>query len=163
MAITRTKKEGVVAKIKDAVAQARTVVFVRFHGVTAKEIDELRVACAAENVGYVVAKKTLIRKALQDTDIDGSLEELSGEVAVAYGDDLLTPVRLMGEQSKKLEDRITIIGGIFEQSFTSAERMQSIAAIPPLKTLFAQFLMVIRSPIQGCAVALSEIADKRDS
>ena len=39
--------------------------------------------------------------------------------------------------------------------------MQSIADIPGMKTLQGMFVNIINSPIQSLAVALSQIADKK--
>ena len=161
MAITKTQKEAVIEKMKGVIDSAQTIVFVQFDKVTSEEANTLRTACHTEKVGYTVAKKTLIRKAFEESGFSGDMPALDGEIAVAYGSDLLTPARVMGEQSKNLDGRLSIVGGIFERAFVSQEKMQSIADIPPMKTLYAQFLMVIRSPIQGLASALSQIADKK--
>ena len=74
---------------------------------------------------------------------------------------MLAPARIAGEQSRHLDERIRIVGGIFESAVTGREKMQAIADIPPIKTLYAQFLTVIRSPVQGFASALGQIADKK--
>ena len=162
MAISRTKKEAVVAQLKGIFDTAQTVVFVQFDKVTAEEANALRGVCADEGVGYFVAKKTLIRKAFADSSLDGTLPDMEGEVALAYGDDMLVPARVMGEQGKELgEDRLTIVGGVFEKALVSQEKMRSIAAIPPLETLYAQFLTVIRAPVQGLASVLGQIADTK--
>ena len=162
MAISRTKKEAVIGRLKDIFDTARTVVFVQFDQVTSEEANALRGACADEQVGYLVAKKTLIRKAFADSSFAGVLPDMEGEVALAYGDDMLAPARVMGEQSKTLgEERLTIVGGVFEKELVPQEKMQSIAAIPPLETLYAQFLMVIRAPVQGFASVLGQIADTK--
>jgi ribosomal protein L10 len=39
--------------------------------------------------------------------------------------------------------------------------MESIALIPSQKTLYAQFVNIINSPIQGFVVALNAIAEKK--
>ena len=161
MAISRTKKAAVLKQLNTIFAEAQTIVFVQFDKVTAEEANTLRGVCADEEVGYVVAKKTLIRKAFDDSSFDGSLPAMEGEVALAYGSDMLAPARVMGEQSKALEERLTIIGGVFDGALVAQEEMQAIAAIPPLKTLYAQFLTIIRSPVQGFASALGQIADKK--
>lgn len=161
MAISRTKKEAVIERLKGIFDVAQTIVFVQFDKVTAEEANALRGVCVDEDVGYLVAKKTLIRKAFADSLLDGVLPDMEGEVAVAYGDDMLIPARVMGEQSKVLEGRLTIVGGVFEKALVSQERMQSIAAIPPLETLYVQFLTIIRVPVQGFASVLGQIADTK--
>jgi ribosomal protein L10 len=40
-------------------------------------------------------------------------------------------------------------------------QMMEIATIPGLQTLYAQFVNVINSPIQGLVVALNAIAEKK--
>ena len=161
MAITRSKKETIIEKLRSIISDAQTIVFVHFDKVTVEEVDTLRSSCADEQVGYLVAKKTLIRQAFADAGIDGEMPVLDGEVALAYSDDQLAPARILGEQSKKLGDRLSIIGGVFDNVFVGQEYMQAIADIPPLKTLYAQFLTVIRSPVQGFASALGQIAEKK--
>ena len=161
MALSRTKKETIVSALRDIVKSARTVVFVRFNGVTSEEANALRSACDSEDVGYMVAKKTLIKRVFDGASFDGSLSDMEGEIAVAYGSDMLAPARIMGEQGKKLDGRISIVGGVFENAFVGPEKMQSVADIPPVKTLYAQFLTVIRGPVQGYVSALGQIADKK--
>lgn len=161
MAITKEKKEAILKRLKDIFTNAQTIVFVQFHKVTAEEANALRGACADEEVNYFVAKKTLIQRAFTDAAVSGDLPDMEGEIALAYGDDILAPARVMGEWGKELHERLTIVGGIFENKLLPQEEMQAIAAIPPLKTLYAQFLMVIRAPVQGCASALSQIAEKK--
>ena len=160
MAITRSKKEEVVQKIKEIAENAQTITFISFDKVTAEEANTVRNACADAEVGYTVAKKTLIQKAFEGTTIDGEFPNLEGEVAVAYGKDLLAPARIMGEQSKALDGRLQLIGGVFEGDFISAEEMKKIAAIPPIETLYAQFLTVISAPVRGFVSVLDQIAKK---
>ena len=161
MAIPKTKKEAIVEKMKSIFTDAQTIVFVQFDKVTAEEANTLRSICADEGVGYLVVKKTLIRKAFIGSPVEGTLPDMDGEIALAYGNDMLAPARVIGEQGKVLKDRFTIVGGVFENALVSQEEMQAIAAIPPLKALYAQFLTIIRAPVQGCASALSQIADKK--
>ena len=162
MAISREKKEAVVEKLKDVFANAQTIVFVQFDKITSEEANVLRGACADEDVGYFVAKKTLIKQAFADSSIVGDLPAMEGEIALAYGADMLAPARVMGEQGKVLDDRLCIVGGVFENALISQDRMQAIADIPPLNTLYAQFLTVIRAPVQGFVSVLSQIADTKE-
>lgn len=161
MAISRSKKEAVVEKIKRIISSSKTIVFVHFKNVTSEETNLLRNACAEGEVGYTVARKTLIKKAFDGGGVKGDFPELEGEIAVAYSSDILASAQVIGEQGKSLGNRVEIVGGIFENAFISKEEMNAIANIPPIKTLYAQFLTVIQSPVQGCASVLSQIANKK--
>ena len=163
MAIPREKKEMIVKKLQEVAKNAKTVVFVQFDKVTAEEANALRNACAETGVDYTVAKKTLIKKSFEDVPIEGEFPVLEGEIALAYSDDVLDSARVMGEQNKALDDRLRIIGGVFEGSFIPAEKMQAIAEIPPIETLYAQFLTVIQAPIRNLVSVFGQIADTKSN
>jgi ribosomal protein L10 len=74
---------------------------------------------------------------------------------------LSSPAREVYEFQKKYKNSISILGGVFEGKFMDMEAMVSVAQIPGLKTLQAQFVNLINSPIQGFVMALSEIAKKK--
>ncbi len=163
MAITKTKKKEIVEKAEKALKSAKTVVFVNFKGLKVADATALRKALREEGVGYMVAKKTLIKRALSGHKITGEIPELAGEIAMAYGEDLLSPAREIYAFEKKLKDSVKIAGGIFEGAYEGRDKMLSIATIPPLSDLRAMFLNVINSPIQRIAIALNEIAGKKQA
>jgi large subunit ribosomal protein L10 len=161
MAITRAKKEERVQEITDAVKDAGSVAFVSFNKLTVAETSAMRRVLRAAGAHYVVAKKTLAARAFTALGFEGTLPELPGEFAFIYGEDMIAPAREVNEFVKKNKDKLSIVGGIFEGRFMDASEMQSIATIPPLKTLYAQFVMLINSPLQGLVVALDQIAEKK--
>ena len=141
---------------------AASTVFVHFSKVTVAEESAMRRALRAEAVGYTVAKKTLIRRALDVLGHKHADIAMDGEVAIAYGGNDETAVaRLVHEFGKKLTDKLVILGGIFEGKIVDAAAMQAIATIPPLQTLRAMFAQIINSPRQRFAVVLSEVAKKK--
>lgn len=163
MAITKKKKEEIVAMVADAIHSAASAVFVNFHGITVGDTMVLRKQLRENDVRYTVVKKTLIKRALSGEKISGSLPALEGEIAIAYGDDLLTPAREIYEFQKIHKDTIRIVGGVFERSYKNPAEMMEIASIPPIEVLYGQFANVVNSPIQGLAVALGAIAEKKSA
>lgn len=161
MALTKAKKTEVVASVKKILDNAKTVVFVNFHKLTVLETTQIRKALRESQVGYYVAKKTLIKRALADKNIAGELPALDGEVALVYAEDQIAPAREIFNFQKKFDKRISIIGGIFEAGYKDQTSMLSIANIPSRHTLYAQFVNLINSPIQGLVIALNGIAEKQ--
>ncbi len=90
------------------------------------------------------------------------MPELPGELALAFGDDELSPARGIFDFQKKLEGRVNIMGGVFEGAYKTREEMTVIASIPPLDVLRGMFVNIINSPIQRFAVALDQIALKKE-
>jgi len=161
MAITREKKKEILGNLKDAVSGASSVVFVNFHGLSVRDTSNLRKKLRDAGVSYFVAKKTLTKRALSEEKIEGEIPELGGELAIAYGEDLIAPAREVYEFQKSHKDHVSILGGIFEKSYKNKEEMLEIASIPAPQVLRGMFVNVINSPIQGLAVALNAIAEKR--
>ena len=163
MAITKGKKEEVCKKIESIVKDFSTVVFVNFHGLNVTDTTQLKNSLREEDSFYTVTKKTLAKRILQDSPVKGEIPELEGELALAYSSDQIAPARGVYEFQKKHKDNISILGGIFEGMYVDKDKMSSIAQIPSMLTLRAQFVNLINSPIQGLVIALNGIADKKEA
>lgn len=164
MAISQEKKHAIVAKLTDAFKDASAIAFVGFNKLTVKDSSKVRRELAKEGVQFFVAKKTLIRRALETAQYQGEIPELPGEVAVAWskGDaDVTAPARGIHEHGKKLKGAIALLGGVFEKSFLNAEGAKAIATIPSMVVLRGMFVNVINSPIQGLVVALDKIREQK--
>lgn len=163
MAINKIKKKEIIAKVSGALKGATSAVFVNFHKMPVSETTTMRKALRAQGVGYTVAKKTLLKRALSEKKFSCEIPELAGEIAVAYGkgDDITLPAREVYVFQKKSEGRVTIVGGIFESVYKTREEMTEIASIPSREVLLARFVNVINSPIQRFVIGLNQIAEKR--
>jgi len=161
MAVSKQKKQEILKDLKEIIKDSKSLVFVNFHGLNVNETISVRKALKEKSVGYFVSKKTLVKKALADESIKGEMPAFDGELGIVFGKDLIEPAREIYSFQKKLDKKLTILGGIFDGSFMDKVGMTNIAQIPPLKTLHAQFVNIINSPIQGFVMALSEIAKKK--
>ncbi len=172
MAITKEKKKEIISKIKDAVSDSKSVAFVNFNGLTVLDASSLRRALKKDGVNYFVTKKSLFKRVLNDFSFKGDIPTLDGELAIAFlskenlanskNIDLISPARGIYEFQKKLEGKVSLIGGIFDGEYKSKEDMVSIASIPSLQVLRGMFVNIINSPIQRFAVAMGQIAEKKN-
>lgn len=159
MAITKAKKETIAAKLTEVIGKASSLVFVRFNKLSVADTSAVRKALKKEGVGYYVAKKTLIKRALTAKGFKGELPLMPGEIALAWGEsDTTAPARLIHLAGKKYKDALGIVGGVFEDTFADAATMIAIATIPSLEVLRGMFANIINSPKQRFAIALSEVA-----
>ncbi|MCX6790296.1 MAG: 50S ribosomal protein L10 [Candidatus Kaiserbacteria bacterium] len=162
MAITKDKKREIVAKLNEAFQEASSITFMGFTKLTVANASKMRKELADAGVRMYVAKKTLIRKALETQGYTGTLPELPGEVAVAWtSGDVTAPSRGVYDYSKKLKNMLTLLGGVFEGAFVNASEMTAIATIPPVPVLRGMFVNVLNSPIQGLVIALDKIREKK--
>jgi len=161
MAISKDKKVEIYSKLKDFVSKSKSIVFVNFHGLPVLDMTDLRKKLREEGIGYMVAKKTLIKKALGDASVNGDMPVLDGELALAFGDDLIAPAREVYGFQKSHKDNLQIVGGVFDGKYMAKEEMMEIATIPSTQVLYGQFVNLINSPIQQFVMALGQIADKK--
>jgi large subunit ribosomal protein L10 len=159
MAINKAKKSEIYAHLQEIAKGKGSRVFVNFHGLTVSEATAVRRALRSEGVGYYVSKKTIAKKAFSEAGIAGEVPELSGELAIAYGEDAIAPAREVFKFQKTMKDKVAILGGVFENRFTSAEEMKTVALIPSQQVLYGQFVNLINSPIQRFVTVLDRIAE----
>lgn len=158
MAKNKEQKKEVIAKVEKALKDAVSVVFVKFNRLTVADATAMRKELRKEGIGYFVAKKTLLRRALDSQKISGEVPALEGQIAICYGVDAIAPARSIAGFVKKYKEQLAIVGGVFEGAFQGKAQMQEIAAIPPIEVLYAQVANLFNSPIQGLVVALNQIA-----
>jgi len=165
MAITRDKKKEILEKLEGIFAMP-SVTFVNFHGLSVGDVSEMRKTLKSEGVKYTVAKKTLVKRVAGEKKLAGDMPDLPGEIAMVYPvekdtTDVTATARGVYAFQKKFDGRVSIVGGIFDGAFLGSDAMLEIATIPSRDTLLGMFVNVINSPIQGLAVALGQIAAKR--
>jgi len=158
MAISRAKKEEIVDKLSGAFKDAKSLVFVNFHGLNVANATEMRRALKSGGVSYSVAKKTLTNRVLDGEKFEGEKPNLEGELALAWGTDSVAPAREVYAFQKKYPEGLKILGGVFEGRYMSKSEMEEIARIPSLDVLRGKFVNIINSPIQRFAIALNEVA-----
>lgn len=161
MALTKERKVELFNKAKDIFATSNSAVFVEAKGLEVNNSNLMRQDMRKDGVGYSVIKKTLVKRALEETSVTGDQPEFPAELAIAYGEDLVAPARLVRTYEKKYGDNISILGGIFDGVYMDKAAMTEIADIPATPVLRGMFVNVINSPIQGLVIALNQIAEKK--
>ena len=159
MAITKAKKQDILAKLEGIKKESDSIVFVSFKGITGKDTTAMRRAMREAGVGYFVAKKTLMKRVF--TGYEGEMPELEGEIAVAYSTDPMAPAQNVKDFAKKYKEAVSIVGGVFQGVFKNKEEMTAIASIPSLQVLRGMFAQLINSPRQRFAVVLSKVAETK--
>lgn len=163
MAKTKEQKSAHLNELMDVAKKYQSVVFVNFDKFLVKDETNLRSSLSSKNIQYKVVKKTLLKKVFVDSSTEGSLPELEGMIAVAYGDDLVAPAREVYEFQKEFGENLQIVGGVFEGKFMSKDQMMSIATIPSTPVLYAQLLTMFNAPIQSFVSVLHQYSEKKQA
>ena len=153
MAVTKEKKEAVIRDLKDRIKRAKVAVFVNFHGLNVVKTQKLRKVLKKVGGEYLVAKKTLLKKVLDDFDFSEERPNLEGEIGLVFGyEDEVSPPREIRDFSKAKE--IRIIGGVLGKKYIDEAAVKTLSTIPTKDVLFGQFVRAVASPLQRLAAVL---------
>lgn len=155
-----SEKQAVVAALTEKLQNAAAGVIVDYKGITVAEDTTLRTQCRENNIDYAVVKNTLLRFAFNNTGLNDLDDLLNGTTSLALADDPVAPARVMADYAKKLDGKFEIKGGFMDGKPVDLATINSLAAIPALPVLRAQFLGTMLAPITGLAVVLKQIAEK---
>ena len=158
MALKKEKKVEIAVTLDKALVDAQSVVFIKFDKLKVKDVNELRRSLQKDGIGYYVSKKTLLKRALATKGVTGDMPELAGQIAMAYGTDLLAPAREVYAFAKTHKENISIVGGVFEGRYMDKAEMEKVATIPSREVLLSQIAYLLKSPMQRLAIAVSAVA-----
>ena len=145
------QKQAVIDEITNNVKESSSFIFLENHGLTVEETMELRRALKKSDSELKIYKNTLVARALNTLNIDLT-DELNGPKVVAFGKDIIEPIKAVAEFSKKhpnLEMKVGIVDG----KITGLDELKKLATIPSregLLTMFASGLMGIARDFAIC-------------
>ena len=158
MPITRAQKEGMVQDIHKKAERAKVTVFLNFHGLKTKDMNQLRANLRKVGVDVKTVKKTLLKRVLGGLGISGELPKLEGEIAAVFSyEEAPEAAKIIKDFAKKNEG-LKIAGGILAGQYVFAQTVKQFADIPPREVLLAQLLGVLNSPMTGFVRVVSEPA-----
>ena len=162
-AVTLKLKEQQVAEYAEKFAKAKSVVLVDYRGLNVAEDTSMRSELRKANVEYKVVKNRLILRAFVNAGYQGFDSVLEGPTAIAVSyDDAVAPAKIIVDNVKKT-NKITVKGGVVEGKIMDAQGITKVASVPAKPVLVAQLLGMLQTPVRGLAVALSEIAKKKEA
>jgi large subunit ribosomal protein L10 len=170
---TQTKIDEV-ARLKEKLESAISLVLADYRGLTANEMVELREKFTKQGLEYRVVKDTLARLAADAAGIEGLADLFEGPISIAFGyEDPAIAFKLSEECRKTYAPRYELKGGVFEGVLVPEGEVVRYAALPSREELLAKLAMLLSSPmramavllkakIRELAVLLGEVAKKRE-
>lgn len=158
MAISRDKKNELVAELTELLTNAKTTAFATYQGISVADIQKLRASARENGVIIKVVKNRLVRVALADVDAykDVDTTSLNGQLLYAVSaEDEVAPAKVLSEFAKT-NDALVIAGGLsLEGGLLSADDVKALAALPSKSQLIAETIAQLLSPVHDATNALS--------
>ena len=158
MAISKDKKNTLVADLTELLGNAKTTVYAKYQGLSVTKLQELRKAAREAGVKIKVVKNRLVRVAMgqiavyKDTDTTG----LTGQLLYAVSsDDEVAPAKVLAEFAKK-HSALNLVGGFNDLGNNlSEDEVKALAAMPTKNELIAQVVAQLLSPVTDSISGLS--------
>jgi large subunit ribosomal protein L10 len=149
LAISKEKKERMVADYVDRVSHSQALILADYRGLTVAGISELRSRLREVDGTFQVVKNTLFELALQEAGIPIPEEAFQGPIAIGYCQKEVPPVAKMLVSYAKETEFLQIRGAILGGGFVNAARVQALADLPPREVLLAQLLGAVQGPMSA--------------
>lgn len=158
MALTKDKKQAVVAEVVDALSTSKMTVVAKYQGTTVKAIQQLRRDARENGTKLRVVKNRLVVKALQEVDTlkDVDASALKGQLLYAFNqNDEVAPAQALAAFAK-MNPTIEFVGAISaEGKFLTADEVKALATLPGKEQLIAQVIATLLAPVNDVTNALS--------
>ena len=136
------KKQAVIDEIANHAKESNAFILFEYQGLTVADMTELRRKLRESDSDLKIYKNTLTKRALDSLNIDLG-DELNGPKAVAFGPDMIVPIKVLNEFAKTHE-ALQLKIGIVDGEVTDLDTLKKLAAIPSregLLTMFASGLL----------------------
>lgn len=152
----RQKKVEIVAKLNEKIASAKAIIFTNYQGLTHKQLEGLKNAIKPLKAEYIVAKNSLVLRALAENKIkvedEKQFEGPTGTLLIY--EDVVGPLKELAKLVKELGIPNVKFGIVEEKNYTD-EQIMKLSTLPTRKTLLTQIAVGLKSPISGLHRALS--------
>jgi large subunit ribosomal protein L10 len=141
----RHQKDTLISSLHDDFSNVVTVVVAHYAGLTVSEMSSLRNQMREAGGSIKVVKNRLAKIASQGTPKECLSAILTGPTLMAFSFDPVAAARIINEYAKK-NQKLTIIGGVFEHQLLDVEGVKTLATMPSLDELRGKIIGLLQAP-----------------
>lgn len=152
MALTKERKDELVAQYVELLSNTRGFVIIQASGLSVKEVNGLRAAVRKADGKYLVAKNTLLTKALEQVGLPVPSDMLTGPNGIAFGvSDFPAMAKAVLEYAGETTraEKMKVIGGQMGNNLLTGSQVDAISKLPSLDEMRSQLIGLIVAPATG--------------
>ncbi len=147
MAITRQKKQELVAHYSELLQRSAVVVVTHYRGMNMNQLHELRTKLSDVNGKYLITKNTLLKLALRESGMAMPEDLLTGPVALGLAfDDVGGTVKVLLDAADNKDMSLEVMGGIMGETVLDLKQLEQLTKLPSLEQIHSQLAGLIASP-----------------
>lgn len=154
------EKKAIVASIAEKLQNSVAGVVVDYTGTNVADDTVLRKELREAGVDYFVVKNTLLKRAIEGTDLESMKDVLEGTTALAISkEDHVCAARILCKFADTHES-FKVKAGYLDGKAIEVETIESLAKLPSREVLLATVVGAFQAPIASFARAVQAIVDK---
>lgn len=156
-------KATIIEQIKDTISQYSCVYLTETTGLNAEKTVELRRAAFKADVKLVVVKNTLLKKAMEQLDVDysGLYPALAGSTTLMLSNTGNAPAKLIKGFRKKKEVLPALKAAYVEETvYMGADQLDVLTTIKSKNELIADVVALLQAPAKNVISALQSGGNK---
>ena len=157
MALSRSKKEELLAEYEEGVAAAPHAFLLGYQGISVPKVTELRQKIRESGGSYVVVKNRLVLRAVEGKALGELSDQFSGATAVVYSDTEPVALAKVLSDFRKEAPYLEFKGGLLNGQPVAGDQIQEIANLPSREELIAKLVFLLQSPITRFVRSLAAI------
>ena len=160
MAMSFQAKQAMVAAVSDVAGRAQSAVLAEYRGLSAGQMDNLRVNARQGGAYLKVIKNNLARLALKGTDYECMSAAFAGPVILGFSlEDPGSAARVISE-FRKANTALKVTAISFNGQLLPGEQLDRLAKLPTRDEALAQLMRVMKAPVDKLARTTREPAAK---
>tara|TARA_B100002052_G_scaffold260192_1_gene253228 strand:- start:12394 stop:12921 length:528 start_codon:yes stop_codon:yes gene_type:complete len=151
MAMSFQAKQAMVAEVSDVATRAHSAVLAEYRGLTAGQMDRLRIDARHGGAYLKVIKNNLAKLALKGTEYECMSEAFKGPVILGFSlEDPGAAARVMSDFAKS-HDALKVTALSFNGQLLPGEQLDRLAKLPTRDEALSQLMRVMKAPIDKMA------------
>ena len=153
--LTKEQKHEQSLLLREKLAEVNTLFLLENHGLTVNDVNRLRSEVRKTDATYKVVKNTVVRLAVEGTEMEGITPFLTGPKVLAYtGGDGVALAKVL-KDFIKTHPELRFEQAFLEGQILEAKEAEKIADLPSREELVSKLVNLLQSPIRRLAVALN--------
>ena len=153
--LTKEQKHEQSQLLREKLEGVNTLFLLENHGLNVNDVNRLRSEVRKTEATYKVVKNTVVRLAIEGTEMEGITPFLTGPKVIAYtGGDGVALAKVL-KDFIKTHPELRFEQAFLEGQILEAKDAEKIAELPSREDLISKLAYLLQSPIRRLAVALN--------
>lgn len=154
--LTRQQKEERVDELKSLLVGVNAMLVVDYRGLSVPDANDLRTRLrqASEDIQYRVVKNSLVKRAIEGTEVAAADTYLVGPTALALAYEEPSALAKALVDYAKDNEELEIKGGVIEGELVDLDAVRALAALPSKDQLRGMLAGTLQAPLRNLAGTL---------